>query len=649
MIDLFERSRAARIAILLAIAALTALIYANGLHGPYLVDDPPNLETIQRWVNGRLDWHSALENHSGPLGRPVSMLTFLMDAARSGAMYPQTFKTTNLVIHILCGLLAYVLCRQVLRRVEITCSVASTTALFIAAWWLFLPLHVSTVLYIVQRMAQLGALFILLALTLYVYLRQHIERNRGLAPLLGLWIAVPLIVGVGALAKENAVLALPLAMLIEMVFFRSSETHQRPRSVTAFFLLTVVLPGILIIGWLALHPNLIIDGFQGRPFTLGERLLTEPRVLGSYVKTMLLPVGQDMGLFHDNYVLSTGWFTPWTTALAILAWLLAIGVAIKARRKHPLVSFGIGFFLIGHLLESTIIPLELYFEHRNYLPDLGILIVFVGMGRTLWLHHPHATASFRRTVALCPFLILAIYAAATWVQVGSWSNIDTLYQMQVAYNPTSPRLQATLTALSIERGDTRSALGHIDLQERLDPPTEGMNATIWRFIAYCNAQLPVPEAIYEEFERRTDMPITMNSMRYWERLATFAELGRLDAKRLAIAGRRWIDHDASAPTSQFIWRSRYNLARMEGATGNLVQAEADAHRAWIDSGYNTGIGVLLFQLNASLGRRDVCETVLANLRSRMNTGDADLVEAVDVFSKALAGGRIGASSEPGHP
>ncbi|URX62782.1 hypothetical protein KR767_01540 [Luteibacter anthropi] len=644
MIDLFERSRATRGVILLAIIALTALVYASGLQGPYLIDDAPNLDTIQRWVDGRLDWRSAIDNHSGPLGRPVSMLTFLMDAARSGAMYPEPLKTTNLVIHILCGVLVYTLCRQLLRRAEVTRAIASTAALFLAAWWLLLPLHVSTVLYIIQRMAQLGALFSLLSLTLYVYFRQGVERKPRPLLYLGLWIIFPLVVGIGALAKENAVLAIPLAMLVEAVFFPATKANPRPRLVTVFFFLTVILPGVLIAGWLVFHPELIVGGYQGRPFTLGERLLTEPRVLWSYVKTMLMPAGQDMGLFHDNYVLSTSWFAPWTTAIAILAWLLAVIVAITTRRKHPLVSFGIGFFLIGHLLESTIVPLEIYFEHRNYLPDLGILMALVGIGRALWLRHPHPTIVFRRTVMLCPVLIVALYATATWVQVGSWSNVDTLFEMQAAYNPTSPRLQATLAAQSVERGDTRTALAHIALEERFRPPSEGMNATIWRIIAYSAAKAPVPETLYEEFEQRTNLPITMNSMRYWERLAELAEMGRLNAKRLAEAGRRWIDHDASPATSQLVWRSRYNLARMYGMSGNLVQAESQAHRAWIDSDYNTGIGVLLFQLNASLGRSDACEAILDRLRLRANTGDADLVEAIKVFSKALADGTIRASS-----
>lgn len=640
MIETIERHRITRALVLAAIAALTVLVYSGGLHGPFLIDDIPNLDTIQRWVQGRLNWRSAIDNRSGPLGRSVSMLTFLIDAARSGGMYPETFKTTNVIIHVLCGILTYTLCRQLFRRVASTREIASSAALFIAAWWLFLPLHVSTVLYVVQRMAQLGALFSLLALTTYVCIRERMELGRGIAPHIALWLVFPTIVGIGALAKENAVLTIPLALLIEITVFSQPNTRACSPSVALFFIVTVALPALLAAGWLATHPSIITGGYQTRPFTLSERLLTEPRVLWSYVKSMLLPVGKDMGLFHDNYILSTGLLSPFTTLVAIVAWLAAIGLAVTQRRRQPLIFLGIGFFLVGHLLESSVVPLEIYFEHRNYLPDLGILMALTGVARMLWLKHSNATRVFRRTVMLGLPLVLALYAVGTWVQAGTWGDADTLFDMQESYNPTSPRLQAMLAARAVERKQTDSALAHLDLAEKFGPANEGMTSTIWRVIAYCTGERSVPETIYAQFEQRVDLPITLNAMRYWEQLATLAENGCPDPKRIAIAGRKWIENDKSSPNSQNIWRSRYNLARIEAAAGNFNQAEADAKRAWVDSDHNNGIGVLLFQLNATLGNREACEAVLAILRKNRDPGNADLTQAIDLFTKALAEGKI---------
>jgi len=646
MLGLIERNRTGRIGALVGVALLTIFIYHGGLHGPFLIDDIPNLDTIQRWVEGRLNWRSALDNRSGPLGRPVSMLTFLMDAARTGGMYPAAFKSTNLAIHIVCGLLAYVFCRQIFLRVEATRNIAATTALFVATWWLFLPLHVSTVLYIVQRMAQLSALFILLTLIAYIAIRRRMERSANLSLTILLWTVVPITAAIGSFAKENAVLALPLALLVELTLFSRKSDAPRPRSVFAFFVVTVATPCLLAIIWLAIHPGIVTSGYQARPFTMSERLLTEPRVLWSYVQTMLLPVGEDMGLFHDTYGVSTGLLAPWTTLAAIAGWIGAIIAAVACRRRYPLITLGIGFFLIGHALESTIVPLEIYFEHRNYLPDLGVIIAITGVARAAWLGHASATLGFKRSLIAAIPIILAIYGLATWVQAGSWHDADTLFAMQESYNPTSPRLQSTLGARDIGLGNTSSALMHIGLAERFGPPEEHVTATFWRFIAYCTAKMPVPEALYIEFDQRASLPISTNSMRYWEELTKLVEDGCGDAKKLSAIGHRWIERDQGHNDAQVIWRSRYNLARIDATAGNLILAEADARQAWIDSDYSNGIAILLFQLNASLGRREACAAVLAELKRRRDPGNTDLTDAINIFSKALADGTIGEKQNP---
>ena len=87
----------------------------------------------------------------------------------------------------------------------------------------------------------------------------------------------------------------------------------------------------------------------------------------------MLPNLAEMGLHHDDFVISKTLLSPWTTLPAI-AGLLALAVgALVLRKKHPLITFGIVFFFVAHALESTIIPLEIAFEHRNYLPSYNFV------------------------------------------------------------------------------------------------------------------------------------------------------------------------------------------------------------------------------------------------------------------------------------
>ena len=122
------------------------------------------------------------------------------------------------------------------------------------------------------------------------------------------------------------------------------------------------------------NPQWLWAGYDLRSFTLFERLLTEGRVLWFYLGLIVFPQLEHLGLYHDDIAISTGLFTPWTTlpALVGLAWLAFL--SWWTRTRAPLVSFGIAWFLIGHAMESTVLPLEIAHEHRNYLPLLGILL-----------------------------------------------------------------------------------------------------------------------------------------------------------------------------------------------------------------------------------------------------------------------------------
>ena len=72
-------------------------------------------------------------------------------------------------------------------------------------------------------------------------------------------------------------------------------------------------------------------------------------------------------------------FPPWTTLPALASIPALLRLALVVRKKQPLVSLGVLWFFTGHLLESTILPLEIAHEHRNYLPLLGIIIAMIGL------------------------------------------------------------------------------------------------------------------------------------------------------------------------------------------------------------------------------------------------------------------------------
>jgi hypothetical protein len=395
---------------LLILALLAVLLYAPGLGGPFLFDDHVHI-TQNRWVKietlGLTDlaraWHSSFTQF--PSDRPLAQVSFGINHAISG-LEPAAFKSTNLVIHLLSGALVYTLVRLLYRASrpdDLDSRDGQLLALATTALWLIHPLHVSTVLYAVQRMAQISALALLAAIACYVWGRIRLSEGRTGW---GWMLLAPAIAVIGFLGKESTAL-LPLLLLVsEVTVLRPVGLGTSPARVRTIQALFIVLPLTAALVYFAANPGYF--GYSGRSFTLEERLLTQPRVLWFYIHMLLIPDVSRMGLFHDDLLISTGLFDPPTTLLAIAALVLLAVTAITLRKRAPLVAFGVLFFLAGHALESTAFPLEMVFEHRNYLPGVGILLVVA------WLFVEGANRlRHRALVPVFGMALLLAYSAAT--------------------------------------------------------------------------------------------------------------------------------------------------------------------------------------------------------------------------------------------
>jgi tetratricopeptide (TPR) repeat protein len=78
-----------------------------------------------------------------------------------------------------------------------------------------------------------------------------------------------------------------------------------------------------------------------------------------------------------------------------------------AGRKAPLIAYSILFFFINHIIEGSVIPLELVFEHRNYLPSA---FVFVPVA-IVWIYLLEYF-SYQKSIRLCIILCLTFLLAA---------------------------------------------------------------------------------------------------------------------------------------------------------------------------------------------------------------------------------------------
>lgn len=433
---------------------MTLLVYWIGLKGPFLLDDDANLRSIPEWLDNKLSLQTLLfERGGGTFGRPVSMATFAFNAWL-GTYTPFTFKLGNLLTHLLCGFAIFGFLRLLLRSDPILHSRASLYAALVASIWLLHPLHASTVLYVVQRMAQLSTLFILLGLWLYVALRQKLEKGPSTAATTGLLLGIPALALLGFLAKENGALLPLLCAVVEMAYFSGCR---RPKSVQLFHVLFVgmpVLAGALI---LAFKSDRILDAYSSRDFTLSERLLSQPRALCDYLGKLVMPNPPRMGIYTDDFVASTSLLTPSTTLFAILALLCISLSAWLLRKQWPGLFFGWFFFLIAHALESGPIPLELYFEHRNYLPSVGIFVAIMAL--TLAAGQTLAKSGMRpdRIGKVLALGILVVLAFGTHGRAQVWASARLIAESSLLAHPHSLRANVAVMTSSIRDGDRQNA------------------------------------------------------------------------------------------------------------------------------------------------------------------------------------------------
>lgn len=452
--------------ILLCIA--TYALYYPGIFGPFLLDDSPNLQTLTAG-GGVTDFKSLLNfvfsNESGRLGRPVAMLSFLIDD-QHWPSYAPSFKHTNVMIHLMIGVMVFVLSRQLLRQITGTDERNTRLiALFVAAYWLLHPLNVSTTLYVVQRMTQLSTLFSLVAMILYLHGRRQLVNSDAK----GCWLIAlaffPFGVA-GILSKENAVLFVPLLLLIELLSGRDQQSGQFRKYRWLITGTLLVFPSVLLIGYFVINWESVISGYSGREFTIGERLLTETRVLCDYLYKIFIPRASGLGLFHDDFVISRSLFAPLSTLAAVVFLCGMLLLSILVRKKYPILLLAMGWFMIAHLLESTSIPLEIYFEHRNYLAMLGpILLLGFVLVRTL-------DRIFTETPPLKYFvlsLILLVQAMMLNISTRTWGDTGLLFYSWAVEHPTSLRAQRNYSAYLERAGLPDHAIKVLDEAYKVHP------------------------------------------------------------------------------------------------------------------------------------------------------------------------------------
>lgn len=488
-----------KILIPIAIVAAIFAVYLPGIAGPFVFDDLSNITNnsflrIQELSLSSL-YSSATSGHAGPLNRPVAMLSFALNYYFAGGYIASAFKISNIAIHSLNAVLVFILCLQLFKHSSAATG-KNLIGLYLAAGisliWAVHPINLTSVLYVVQRMTSLSTLFSLSCIIFYLSARNRWLQHSFSWHVASLFLASLASLVLALYSKENAVLIPLIILCIELtlysnekpwVFFKKLSTAQQLTSWAVIF--TLCLWTLL---WAIDYAS---GGYDSRPFTMLERILTESRVLCFYISLILIPRINGFGLFHDDIALSTSLLGPWTTLAAIIFILGLLVSAVYYRKKNPLFALGIAWFFIGHLLESTIFALEIAHEHRNNLPSIGIILAAVSL--------IHKGIKFQKLTFIF-LLVSLVLGATTWLRAKQWGNYQSLAYYEASHHPDSPAIQALLSNAANQAGDSELAIQAIKKAMGLDT-TETSYAMHYQNILALHGK-PIPPELQLETLRR---------------------------------------------------------------------------------------------------------------------------------------------------
>ncbi|MGM0540137.1 MAG: tetratricopeptide repeat protein [Thermodesulfobacteriota bacterium] len=434
---------------LLLLVIILSVIYANSFGGSWVFDDTQNIVQNSNLHLKTLDWESVQDTFHGRkdegISRPLSYLSLGLNYYFHG-LDTWGYHLVNFIIHCLTTLFVYLFIYKTLHLPILDnkyAERAGSIALLATVLWATSPMQVTAVTYIVQRMASMAAMFFIISMFFYLLGRTSPKLGRRVV-----WFALCALSGVLAVAsKENAALLPVLLYLFDLLLIQGVSRANLKRH-----LLIGAVPLLFLVGmaFVFTEPFNILSGYANRDFTVVERLLTQPRILIFYLSLLIYPMPGRFALIHEVQI-STSLFSPWTTLPAIAFWVAWIGLGIYLAKRRPLLSFCLLFFVITHLVESSFIPLELIYEHRNYLPSMALFLL-LGVGVVAFIRE----FCQKRLLYVLTSLVLVVTIAG---QGHTVINRNALFEHPLYLWADNAKLAPGLSRVHTNLGKTYAGLG----------------------------------------------------------------------------------------------------------------------------------------------------------------------------------------------
>ena len=421
---------------------LIAISYANTLYSPFVLDDIHSfIEEPNVYVRDfSYDSFSKLSSTVFGKARLIPIATFSLNHFMAKGQMP-IYHITNIAIHLLATLVVYWFVNTLLRTPVGSSALRGIPVVFFSffatALWALNPVQTNAVTYIVQRMTSISSLFYISSVTFY--LKGRITNTRRYCVIF--YVLSAAVALCAFLSKENSYMLPAAILLVEWIFITPSLFAVILRSMKWHHWLAILLLVAACIPFMEQRWVGILNTYSDiRPFTLGERLFTQARVVIYYITLLFLPLPGRMNFDYD-FPVSSSIFVPFTTLLCLILLGLVLFWSFRKRRLYPFITFGIFWYFLNLLIESTVIPLELVFEHRLYLPSVGFYIAVLAVLDLFvaFLKTKRSQVEIEQLFVLVMIIVVSCFSIGTTVRNNDWRDSYSLYGDSVKKSPDKPR------------------------------------------------------------------------------------------------------------------------------------------------------------------------------------------------------------------
>ncbi len=466
-----EIARAPRAYGALLVTLVSFLAYANTLDVGFHFDDEHHVRQnpfvrdfryVPQYFH-RPDLFSALPGHE--MYRPIVLVSFALDY-HWGGYDPLVWRLTAIALHSLCAVGVFLTAAAAAARYDPRPSRARTRGALVAA--LFFAVHpafTETVNYTSARAALLAATFVVWAFLAHL----HAAGRRSVLARTGLMSLSVLLFALGLLSKEIAIV-FPALLLVAAWLQGRGYLAVLPAVAVAllYLLLRREVLGTAVVDFAARAQAVAAaDPGSGGARSVLDNLLTQARVVPAYLCLVLWPSGL---CIHRHVRESHTLFEPGVLlGLLVIAALLV--VALRLRRRVPLASLGILWFLVALGPESSVLPLnQVMNEHRLYLPAIGLALAASTLFRrrtALSVSVTPAPTSPAFALSLAPLALpampmavvtLALLLALTHRRNEDWRDPVRIWASAVEVSPDSDGSWNALGVQLRSKGDMEGAL-----------------------------------------------------------------------------------------------------------------------------------------------------------------------------------------------